>query len=142
MKPRLPDSGSGTQPGKRRTLTSDGNRICFSDLRRPEGFERQARKLRVWYSGLGVSAMARRDERGRTYVLATPRGAGFASSILATGLYPVSIVIPASYRGKITPALWGELRERNRSQSLRSVAEDYEVSYETVRRTLRRADSI
>jgi hypothetical protein len=61
-------------------------------------------------------------------------GAEFISSLLAMGLYPVCIIPAAKPRGKLSPSLLAELVERRTVGSLRQIAKEYGVSYETVRR--------
>ncbi len=61
-------------------------------------------------------------------------GFDFTPSLLAMGLYPVCIVTAVKPRGKLPPSLLAELVERNKVGSLRQLAKEYGVSYETVRR--------
>jgi hypothetical protein len=60
---------------------------------------------------------------------------------LGEGCYP--ILAPSQpggkWTGKIHPSVWPEVKEKCVTGSLRHVAEEYEVSYETVRRTVREA---
>jgi hypothetical protein len=64
-------------------------------------------------------------------------GIEFIPSLLAIGLYPVLTVPTVKPRGKLPPSVLAELAERLKFGSLRQVANEYGVSYETVRRTLK-----
>ena len=61
---------------------------------------------------------------------------------LLRSYFPVSAPaeVRAQYRGKLQPEMWREVAETCSTGSLRSVAKEYGVSHETVRRTLRLAD--
>jgi hypothetical protein len=56
--------------------------------------------------------------------------------LLTLGLYPVSVSLPLKTSHKLPSCLWSELTERNKSKSLRSLAREYGVSHEAVRRAL------
>ena len=63
---------------------------------------------------------------------------------LELGLYPVDapslLVIAHQWRGKVSGLVWSELAERHTAKSLRSLAKQYQVSHEAVRRALKAAD--
>jgi hypothetical protein len=56
---------------------------------------------------------------------------------LDLGLFPVVSGIPAKSKFKIPHHLWPELVEKCKTKSLRGLAKEYGVSYETVRRVLK-----
>ena len=51
---------------------------------------------------------------------------------------PVTVRRPQQHRPRIDPALWPEIAERARHESLRALAAAYGVSHETIRSVLRR----
>ena len=51
------------------------------------------------------------------------------------------LTIPAQKRPQITPVIWPEIVERARHESLRDLAIAYDVSYETIRTVVRRANA-
>ena len=63
---------------------------------------------------------------------------------LQTGLYPVQAPrqLLMVWRGKLPPCLWPEVSERHKAESLRSLAKEYDVSYEAVRRALKVAEQV
>lgn len=62
---------------------------------------------------------------------------------LELGLYPVHapllLVIAHQWKGEVSGLVWSQLAEQHRTRSLRSLAEEYGVSHEAVRRALRTA---
>jgi len=56
--------------------------------------------------------------------------------LLTLGLYPVFVSLPLQTNHKLSPSLWPELAERNKTESLRQLAKEYGVSHEAIRRTL------
>jgi len=73
----------------------------------------------------------------RTQALATPRGFELIPSILAVGLYPVSVHVAARRRRKVPPDVQRDLAHSAiAGESLRDLARKYGVSHETVRRAL------
>ncbi len=59
---------------------------------------------------------------------------------LNAGLYPVSapLELVFNWRGKLPIAILSEITEQYRHESLRSLAKEYGVSHEAVRRTIKR----
>jgi hypothetical protein len=55
----------------------------------------------------------------------------------AVGLVPVVSEVLAASRLKIPVSAWPDIAERHKTASLRAIAQDYGVSHEAVRRTLR-----
>jgi hypothetical protein len=66
----------------------------------------------------------------------TPLGVANSSFLLTSGLYPVVVRIPSRVHHRIPLKHWPELVEQYASSSIRSVARQYGVSHEAVRRTL------
>ncbi len=58
------------------------------------------------------------------------------TGLLARGLYPVPFLLSRNGRHRIPPTLWPEIARRKHHASLRQLAREYGVSYETVRRAL------
>jgi DNA-binding phage protein len=57
--------------------------------------------------------------------------------LLTLGLYPVIGAVPQKTNHKIPSHLWPEVVQRRQTESLRAIAQDYGVSHEAVRRTLK-----
>ncbi len=61
---------------------------------------------------------------------------------LGLGLYPVRapllLVATSQWRGKVSGLVWSELAESAKTKSLRTLAKEYGVSHEAVRRVLAR----
>jgi len=57
---------------------------------------------------------------------------------LDSGFYPVQapLTLYVSWRGKLSPSMWTEVIKQHKVESLRSLAREYCVSYEAMRRTL------
>lgn len=51
---------------------------------------------------------------------------------------PIPSLRPAQYRPHVDPALWPEIAEHARHESLRHLAAEYGVSHETIRTIVRR----
>ncbi len=68
-----------------------------------------------------------------------PEGDQGSMQYFNTGLYPVRAPskLVTVWQGKLPSGLWVEISERSKDKSLRSLAKEYGVSYETIRRTLR-----
>ena len=60
---------------------------------------------------------------------------------ISVGLYPIYVDPPSSSRCKISVSELPEILERHKTESLRSIAKEYGVSHETVRRALAAAQS-
>jgi hypothetical protein len=77
----------------------------------------------------------------RTEATGDPGGDRSPMQYINTGWYPV--YAPPSpvvkWAGKLPVALWSEVSERHRIESLRSLAPEYGVSHESVRRALNAA---
>ena len=58
---------------------------------------------------------------------------------LKAGFYPVQAprILYVNWRGKLMPSTWSEVVEQHKVKGLRSLAKEYGVSYEAVRRALR-----
>ena len=69
----------------------------------------------------------------------TPPGVAHSNFLLTLGLYPVFVVIPSESHYKLAPSLWSGLIEQHKVKSLRTLAREYGVSHEAVRRTLEAA---
>jgi hypothetical protein len=58
---------------------------------------------------------------------------------LNDGYYPVQAphILYISWRGKLSPSKWPEVIEQHKIESLRSLAKEYGISHEAVRRALK-----
>jgi len=68
-----------------------------------------------------------------------PDGARGGMQYLEVGLFPLNApdYLSVVWTGKIRPEHWLEIAEQRKTKSLWQLAKQYEVSHETVRRTLR-----
>lgn len=53
-------------------------------------------------------------------------------------LYPVYIIRPIETRSVVPVAFWDTIQQRSRNESLRTLAKEFSVSYETIRRIVKR----
>jgi len=58
---------------------------------------------------------------------------------LKDGFYPVQapVQLLIVWRGKLSPSIWPEVIEQHKVESLRSLAKEYGISHEAVRRALK-----
>lgn len=58
---------------------------------------------------------------------------------LEMGFYPVlaPLALNIAWRGKLSTVVWSELTGKHKTKSFRSLAKEYGVSYETVRRMIK-----
>ena len=68
-----------------------------------------------------------------------PEGGRGGMQYLGVGLFPLNApdYLSVVWTGKIRPEHWLEIAEQHETKSLRQLAKEYDVSHETVRRTLR-----
>ena len=72
-----------------------------------------------------------------------PEGDRVRMQYLELGLFPVHapIHLVVACNGKLQPSIWSELVERRKTESLRSLASEYGISHESIRRTLLGSES-
>ncbi len=71
-------------------------------------------------------------------VIGDPGGDQDPMQYLNCGFYPVQApyILYMQWSGKLSPSLWTEVDDQHNVESLRDLAKRYDVSYETIRRTL------
>jgi len=66
----------------------------------------------------------------------TPIGVADSNFLLTLGLYPVYASIPTKTNHKVPTSVWPVIMERHKTQSLRQLGKEYNVSHESVRRAI------
>ena len=75
------------------------------------------------------------------HVISFPLGVADSNFLLTLGLYPVFVSLPLKTNHKLPASVWPELAHQHETTGLRSLAREYGVSHEAVRRALAAAQS-
>jgi hypothetical protein len=83
-------------------------------------------------------------EKGFLKLIGDPGGLRNVMQYLNTGFYPVQAphILNMNRRGKLKLSTWSEVVEQHKVKSLRSLAKEYVVSQEAVKRVLQLANEI
>jgi hypothetical protein len=73
-----------------------------------------------------------------------PGGIRGVIQYLIAGFYPVQAlhILYMTWRGKLMPSTWPEIVEQHKVKGLRSLAKEYGVSHESVRRAHKTAETL